>query len=143
MSFSPDLLADGADSWSGPADIRADRLEVEHEKRIARFRGNVKAVYGDLTISCGLMIVRYDTEGEIVSLVASERVVVARDEIKAKASSARLRPKESLLILEGNPVLFKGPNRLEGSRIMVHLNSQKMEIEEARGTFLLGNKKEP
>jgi lipopolysaccharide export system protein LptA len=125
------------------AEVTASRLKVDHEKRRAEFEGNVKAVYGALTLRCDKMSLTYDEEGGVASLTASGKVVVTRGDTRATAKTATLETGTGLLILEGDPVLVRGDNRLEGKRIRVYLKSGQLDIEEARGTFHLNQKAAP
>ncbi len=122
----------------GTAEVKSDRLKVEYNLRRARFEGNVRAAWGSLVLKCDEMEVSYDDQGEVTSLKAVGRVTVTRDKAKAAANSARLDARQNLLILEGNPSLIRGPHRLEGTRITIHLTSGRLDIIKAKGTFKLG-----
>jgi lipopolysaccharide transport protein LptA len=124
-------------------EVEADRLRIDHHQRSAVFEGHVRARYGDLTLSCDAMSVSYDDEGAIVALRASGRVVVVRPGARATAATGRLDARQGLLVLEGGPVLVRGPHRLEGQRIAVHLSSGRLEVEKARGTFKLDLRGQP
>jgi lipopolysaccharide export system protein LptA len=119
------------------AQVQADRLRVDHGRREARFEGHVRAVYGDLELSCDLMEVSYDERGGVTALRASGHVSVRRGAARATGERAQLDAGRNVLVLEGGPVLTEGPNRLEGSRITVDLASGKLEVTEARGVFRL------
>ena len=125
------------------ADVQADKLAIEHQKRLARFEGHVRAVYGELTLHCDQMVLSYSAKGEILTLRAEGRVTVRRDSTKATARVARLDASRALLIMEGSPVLERGPHRLEGTTITVHLETSRIDVTEARGTFKLGTGKAP
>ncbi|MDD5306107.1 MAG: LptA/OstA family protein [Deltaproteobacteria bacterium] len=120
------------------AEVQADRLRVDHGRREARFEGHVRAVYSGLELSCDLMEVSYDERGAVTALRASGRVAVRRGEARATGERAQLDARQGVLVLEGRPVLTQGANRLEGTRITVHLASGKLEVTEARGFFRLG-----
>lgn len=120
------------------AAVNADRLEIDHKLMRARFSGNVRATYGELKISCDEMSVSYDEDGRIAALNAKGKVMVTRGDASARASSARLDAGQDLLILEGNPVLTKGPNQIQGERIEIHLKTGKLEVANAKGKFKIG-----
>jgi lipopolysaccharide transport protein LptA len=126
------------ETLSGVAEVRSDRLEVDHERRRARFEGNVKATYRSLKLECKEMVVSYDEFGEVTELFAKGQVIVRSKEAVARANSARLDAGLGLLVLEGNPTLVRGPNRLEGSRIEITLSSGRLDVIDARGTFKIG-----
>jgi lipopolysaccharide export system protein LptA len=62
---------------------------------------------------------------------------VVSGEAHATAAIGRLDARQGLLVLEGSPVLVRGPHRLEGRRITVHIDSGELDVERARGTFQL------
>ncbi|MCP4600832.1 MAG: hypothetical protein GY847_09925 [Proteobacteria bacterium] len=132
------VLAESGGLGQGTAEVQSDKLKVEHNLRRARFEGNVQAVWGGLNLKCDRMEISYDDKGEVISLKAEGRVTVTRDKATATASSARLDTRQSLLILEGKPVLVQGAHRLEGARIAIHLKSGQLDVIEAKGRFKLG-----
>ncbi|MFO8072873.1 MAG: LptA/OstA family protein [Polyangia bacterium] len=123
---------------SGTAEIEADRLRIDNSSRTAVFEGHVRAVYGRLVLTCERMEAVYDERGDVISLHARGGVTVVRGEARARAGSARLEAESETLVLEGAPVLVRGPSRLEGERIEVGLADGRIEVTGARGRFELG-----
>lgn len=117
--------------------VEADRLQIDHRQRSATFEGNVRARYGELALGCDSMQVSYDDQGAVVALRATGGVTVRKGDARATANLGRLDARQGLLVLEGSPVLVRGPHRLEGARIAVHLASGRIEVERARGVFQL------
>jgi len=122
---------------SSSVDVRPDSLQVDHQAREALFEGNVEAVYGKLQLRCDRMRVSYTEEGTVSELFAEGHVSVKRADARATAQSARLAAGQGLLVLQGKPVLFKGPHRIEGSRVEVHLATGEIRVVDARGQFQL------
>jgi lipopolysaccharide export system protein LptA len=118
-------------------EIKADLLEVNHEAKTARFEGHVRGTIGAIAVRCELLALTYDEVGEINTLRASGGVTVVHESNSATASVARLDAKRAVLILEGRPVLTRGPHRLEGSRIEIHLKTGRLDVLEAKGKFSL------
>jgi lipopolysaccharide transport protein LptA len=138
LCFCISAFAEEKGFGKGIAEVLSQKLEVDHNKRLARFEGNVRAAYGDLSVHCDLMELTYNGKGEVVTLKAEGKVTVARGGARAKAKSARLDAKLGVLVLSGDPVLVQGENRLEGVRITIHLKGNRIDVSEARGTFKLG-----
>lgn len=84
------LLGYGQGLDTGTAEVRSDRLEVNHGEKKARFEGNVRAKWGDLILTCQQMDVAYDDEGAIVSLRAQGKVRVNQGNALATSRTARL-----------------------------------------------------
>jgi lipopolysaccharide export system protein LptA len=118
-------------------EIESDRLQIDHRDRTAVFEGSVRARYGELVLTCDSMRVSYDEQGAVVALRATGDVAVRQGDARATAGSGRLDARQGLLVLEGSAVLVRGPHRLEGRRISVHLASGRLEVERARGVFRL------
>ena len=129
------LLASGSRADQVVVEVRAERLQVDHLQRTAVFEGGVEATYGTLHLRCERMRVTYGDAGELLSLIAEGGVTVRRGEARATAARARLNAPLGLLVLEGNPVLISGLNRIQGRRIEVDLSGGRISVTEARGTF--------
>ena len=123
---------------SATVDITSDRLSVDHDKKSARFEGNVRAVFGKIRVTCAVLSLSYNDSGRVAQLTARGRVTVVTEDARAVAGSARLNAARNLLILEDSPSIVRGPHRLAGSRIEVHLGTGKVEVRDARGVFQLG-----
>ncbi len=122
---------------SNPIDISADKLSVNHKDKTAVFEGNVTALFAGLRITCVRMQLVYNDNGEAVSIQIEGNITVISDDTKATAGRATLDSKRGVLVLIGKPTLIRGPHKLEGSRIEVFINSGRVEVTEAKGTFRL------
>ncbi len=120
---------------TGAIEVESDSLHIDHTAGRALFEGNVRAVHGDLSLTCDRLEVTYDREGGVSSLMATGGVQVQRGQARATAATARLDARAGLLVLEGRPVLTQGRSRLEGRRITVGLSSGRIEVTGARGRF--------
>jgi len=121
------------------AEISADKLEVDHDKRSAVFEGNVRASFSAFHISCTRMSLKYTDSGKVDKLKAEGSVRVTADDATAESKTAELDSARGVLILTGSPIITKGPHRLEGSRIEVELKTGRVDVLEARGTFRLSD----
>jgi lipopolysaccharide export system protein LptA len=134
------IVCGGAARGQGAPDrveVEAERLTIDRTARSARFVGKVVARYGELTLTCDEMTAAYDDRGAIAALEAKGKVGVRRGDATAVAASARLDVKRKLLVLEGAPVVTRGPHRLAGRRIELRLDTGAVEVLEARGSFAL------
>jgi len=118
-------------------EVSADRMRIDARSGRASFEGNVRLALGDLVVECDSVEAGYDRAGALVSFEATGGVVVRKGAARATARSARLEARGRRLVLEGGPVLVQGEQRLEGERILVHLDTGRLEVERARGLFKL------
>jgi lipopolysaccharide export system protein LptA len=137
------VAADDPPTALDTVSVTADKLNVDHRKKEARFEGNVHAVVGVLTVECRRLHLTYNETGEIETLRASGGVTVVHQATVATASTAVLDAKAGILVLTGNPSLARGPHRLSGSRIEVHLKTGQLDIDQAKGTFRLKERRSP
>lgn len=117
-------------------EIKADSLKIESEQRTARFTGNVRATIDGMRFYCGKMTVIYDANGSVVSLKASGKVTVMKNGAKAVAERAVMNVASGKIVLTGNPRLTREGNTLTGKTIEVDIQSGKIEVTEAVGTFV-------
>lgn len=125
------------------AQINADKLRVDHAKKEARFEGHVHAEIGVLDVICNTLNLVYDDEGNIIRLEAAGGVTVAHEGAKAVASHAALNAKAEILVLTGEVVLTRDGHRLQGKRIEIHLRTGRIDVAQARGTFVLKQMRKP
>jgi lipopolysaccharide export system protein LptA len=117
---------------SQPIEISADSLEVEQDKQVATFAGNVDAVQGDLVLSARALRVYYEGKGGTVGLAAGSSSTISK--IEASGDVLLSSPEETaegdlgiydvpaqLITLEGSVVLTRGDNVLHGERLELDL----------------------
>jgi lipopolysaccharide transport protein LptA len=117
--------------------VSADQLTVDHGRKQALFKGRVAVKYGALELRCAELQVGYGEDGQVQSLRALGGVVVEKQGARAEAATARLDVSQGLLVLEGRPVLTRGPHRIQGQRIEVDLDAVEIRVLGARGRFQL------
>jgi len=131
------VFAPGGHNTDQPIEITSDLLEVEQEKQVAIFIGNVDAIQGDMTLNSDRLEVFYnveESEGEaqpeddgqtesIRSLRAEGNVVVTSPSETAKGDWADYDVAERILTLHDNVVLNQGRNVLCGSKLDMNLNT--------------------
>lgn len=137
ITFAGAAAAAPAEKTEVSAVVSADRLVVSHEKRTARFEGNVEATYRGARILCERLEVRYGDDGSASSFAAEGRVRISRGDIDARAQRVRLDARRFRLVLEGEPHVRKGPQTLRGRRVEIDLRSGEIDVLEAKGVFEL------
>ena len=119
------------------AEVTSDSLKVDSDSKRAHFEGHVNAAIGDLRVRCETLDVTYDDNGQVVSLSATGGVKVTHESTVATAARASLDAANGKLILTGAPRLTRGPHRLSGKQITVHLKSGQLDVIEAKGSFVI------
>jgi lipopolysaccharide export system protein LptA len=119
---------------NAPVDVSAQRLEVQDRADRAVFVGNVHAVQQDLTLDTPRLTVAYSggTGGnnvQIQRLDASGGVVVKSPSETAKGDMGIYDLNRKLITLIGNVQLNRDQNQLNGSRLVIDLDSGRAVVD--------------
>ena len=127
-----------------PIVIKSDSLEVDNQKRLVTFTGNVDAKVDDLIITCERMVVQYtgsapkdpsqQSSMKMDQITAKGRVrITRRDGGLATAEEAVYFQKDGKVVLTGSPQVKQGEDFVEGSRITLFLNEDRSVVEGSEG----------
>ncbi len=121
-----------------PIEITADSLEVQQDKRLAIFSGNVKAIQGTMRLRAATLVVHYRpakeggmAESGISSIEASGRVFFSTAEETAEGDSGVYDVDKGTITLNQNVVLTRGNNVIRGNRLVLNLESGRSKVEGA------------
>ena len=134
------LQQDAQKSDAGAIVIKSQSLEVDNQKRIVVFSGQVDAKKDDMTINCEKMIVYYidqsaekesgKTDVRIDKIVATGKVKISRpDGALAMSEKAVYYENDEKVVLTGRPVVKQGNDFVEGSRITLYLKEKRSTVE--------------
>lgn len=111
-------------------EVTADSLEVDQERGVTTFSGNVLAVQGALRLSANTMQIEYGAEGEgedegrrIRRLVASGAVTLVTAGEAVEAQQAIYSLTAQTLEMQGDVVFVQGENVLSGERFTADLRA--------------------
>lgn len=125
----------GSYDTSLPIEITADTLEVEQERQIAIFTGNVDAVQGELNLRADLLRVHYraNDEGEnsISKIEAEDNVLLSSPTETAQGDRGIYDVDTEKVHLFGSVVLTRGENVIKGDRMELNLATGKSKVESA------------
>jgi lipopolysaccharide export system protein LptA len=121
----------GHDS-NAPVDVTADRIEVQDRADRAIFAGNVHVVQGELTLDTPRLTVAYaggQGNVQIKRLDAADGVVVRSPTEVAKGDFGVYDLDRRLITLIGNVQLNRDQNQVNGSRLVIDLDSGRAVID--------------
>ncbi|HET6534791.1 MAG TPA: LptA/OstA family protein [Sphingomicrobium sp.] len=124
----------GHDS-NAPIDVTSQRIEVQDRSDRAVFVGDVHATQADLTLDTQRLTVAYSTgqggnDGvQINRLDAAGGVVVHSPSETAKGDFGIYDLDRKLITLIGNVQLIRDQNRVNGSRLVIDLDSGRAVID--------------
>jgi lipopolysaccharide export system protein LptA len=124
--------------------IKSDSLEIDNQKRLVTFTGNVDARTDDLTITCEKLFVHYTGS---MQKDPPQKSSIKMDKITAKGMVKITRPdgglataeeavyfqKDNKIVLTGTPQVKQGDDFVEGSKITLFLNEDRSIVEGADG----------
>jgi lipopolysaccharide export system protein LptA len=131
-------------------EITADSLEVQQDKQVAIFSGNVDAVQGDIRLKADQLRVHYREGGDgsraqggepssqIRRIDAVGNVFVSSPEETGKGDRGTYDVERRVIVLEGQVVLTSGKNILRGNRATMNLDTGRSTMETAPGGRVRG-----
>jgi lipopolysaccharide export system protein LptA len=132
------------DDSAQPVQINADNLDVQQDKQVAVFKGNVDATQGDLRLKCDMLRVIYSESPKgaggttIDRLEAFGNVFVSRPGQTGKGERGTYDLTTRIVVLEGNVVLTDKGNVLKGERATMDLNGRQSVVERGANSRVQG-----
>lgn len=111
-----------------PIEIEADQLDIYDKKKIAVFKGSVRARQGDTLLNTATLTIHYSGGGagtaqSITRLEANGGVKVSQKDQNATGDNAYVDMTKEVITLSGNVVLTQGGNVLRGSKLTIDMRS--------------------
>jgi lipopolysaccharide export system protein LptA len=127
----------------GPIDIKADTLNLDYKHNVVTFTGHVHAVQADATLTSDSLTVTYGKDfHEVEEMVANDNVRMSQGTRWATGDHAVLDQAKHTVTLTGSPVVHDGQDQVAGTKITVHLDTGKSEVEGgARAVFFPNQQK--
>jgi lipopolysaccharide export system protein LptA len=113
-------------------EIEAPRSTWDLAERVVRFEGGVEAVRGPVRFSSDVLTVWFSGPDRVERAVAEGHVRVTRGARSAQGDRAELKPDTGEVVLTGNPKLSEGASELEGIRIVLWLDDERVTCEQCR-----------
>ena len=130
QSNEPVSALKGHDS-DAPIDVWSERIEVQDRADRAMFVGNVHVRQANLTLDTARLTVAYSSSGgiQIDRLDASGGVTVRSPSETATGSFGIYDLDRKLITLVGDVQLSRGGSQINGSRLVIDLNSGRAVID--------------
>jgi lipopolysaccharide export system protein LptA len=119
-------------------DISADLLEIQGNKHIGIFSGNVKVIRGEILLSSDVIKVHYAAQGKEVhknnstsklsKIVIDTPVTIVSPTEKAMSKRGYYDATTQTLVLEGEVMLYQGNNVLKGSKLIYDYRTNKSRL---------------
>jgi len=118
-----------------PIEIAADALEVQQEKQIAVFSGNVDAQQGNMKLRAEKLWVHYqgntgsDTAQTISKIDAQGQVFFSSGDETAEGDQGTYDVDNGVIVLTGRVVLTQSGSVIKGNRVVLDLNTGKSTMD--------------
>lgn len=120
----------------GPIDIKSDKLELNYKNNVVKFMGHVRAIQSDAQLTSNSLKVIYGKNfHQVKKMFADGNVRMSQGTRWATGDHAVVNQLAHTVVLTGNPVVHDGEDQITGTRITVHLDTGKSEVEGARAVF--------
>ena len=114
------------ESYSNEIRITADNLEVNRDRKISIFTGNVYVLNQDLEIWSDKLVVVFDinkNDNEIKELNAENNVKIVKQNITATGKSGVYYPKSDILNMFGNVEVFENNNLVKCDELLLDIEN--------------------
>ena len=123
-------------SNKGPINIKSDSLDLDYKNNVVTFRGHVHATQADAVLTSDTLTVTYGKDfHDVKEMVATNNVRMSQGTRWATGDRAVLDQAAHTVTLTGGPVVHDGEDQVAGTKITVHLDTGKSEVEGARAVF--------
>lgn len=127
-----------------PVEVTADSLAVDQGTGQATFKGNVKVVQGDMTISASEARVEYTPDGKgIDKVLFSGRVLFASPTDAAEADEAVYTIASGEVVMTGDVLLTQGSTTISGGRLVYNLDAGTGSMDGRVQTIFVPGKATP
>ena len=127
-----------------PIDINADQLEIQQDKNLAIFKGNVIAEQGHIKLRAEQLQVWYKQSSEnssqddimaggtIIRIDAIDNVFVSSASETAKGDFGVYEIAKQRLTLTGTVILTRGENVLRGKKLVMNMTTGQSQLSGGR-----------
>ena len=131
-----DLLADRVGKRpadAGPTTVKSDKLEFDYKNNIALFDGHVDVKDPEFTLRADRMIIFLEKTNDVSRVACTGDVRMTHEDIVVVCGKATYTRFNAHVLLEDEPVVTKGGQRLAGESIDVWLNESRVVVNNGVG----------
>ena len=129
---APEGTVDDIPSHGELTVITSQKLTYDAQKQYALFEEDVVVSDPSLKLKCDKMVVHFDAENRIKSIVAEGHVVMSQSDKTAWAGRATYDLATGCIVLEESPRVMRGRDMLLGERITFYRDENRIKVEKSR-----------
>ena len=120
----------------GPISIQSDSLALDYKQNAVRFSGHVHATQADGALTSNTLNVVYGKDfHEVKDMAADGNVRISQGVRWCTSDHAVMDQRQHTVILTGAPICHDARDQIAGTRITVHLDSGKSDVEGAKAVI--------
>ncbi len=115
---------------NAPVDIHSEEMAVDFERHQIVFKGNVKVLQSDFSLSAGEVTAVFgESADDIKKIIAEDNVKIRKADKEAWGDRAVYDRQSATIMLVGAAVLKQGRNFIRGEEILFSLDDERMEVK--------------
>jgi lipopolysaccharide transport protein LptA len=120
----------------GPISIQSDSLALDYRQNAVVFRGHVHATQADGALVSNTLNVKYGKDFHTVQDMAADGNVRISQGVRwCTSDHAVMDQQQHTVILTGSPICHDARDQIAGTRITVHLDTGKSDVEAAKAVI--------
>jgi lipopolysaccharide transport protein LptA len=120
----------------GPISIQSDSLALDYKQNAVLFSGHVHATQADGALSSNTLRVTYGKDfHEVQHMAADGNVRISQGVRWCTSDRAVMDQVQHTVVLTGSPLCHDAQDQITGTRITVHLDSGKSDVEAAKAVI--------
>ena len=131
--FIATLLTLLATADSAPLDFRCDTLEVDSKAGRSLCTGNVVVIRGPVVMCCDKFEAQAAEDWQWKSFNCRGNVQAQRLSERVWAERATFQLDDSIIILQGSPILERGRSLMTGTKVSIDLKTDQANVASPRG----------
>ncbi len=117
----------------GPISIQSDSLALDYKQNAVVFRGHVHATQADGALTSNTLNVKYGKDfHQLQDMVADGNVHISQGVRWCTSEHAVMDQQQHTVILTGSPICHDARDQIAGTKITVHLDTGKSDVEAAK-----------
>ncbi len=117
----------------GPISIQSDSLALDYKQNAVLFNGHVHANQADAQLTSNTLRVKYGKDfHEVQDMAADGNVRISQGVRWCSSERAVMNQSQHTVTLTGSPICHDGGDQIAGTRIIVHLDTGKSDVEAAK-----------
>jgi lipopolysaccharide export system protein LptA len=125
-----------ANSNRGPISIQSDSLALDYKQNVVVFNGHVHVAQADAALTSNMLNVKYGKDfHEVQRMVAAGSVQISQGTRWCTSDRAVMDQGQHTVTLTGAPICHDARDQITGTRITVHLDTGKSDVEGAKAVI--------